>query len=102
MAHALDGSGPTTNSRRRRYRLRSGSFRHPKGEDGQGHGRSGAGGEKGGAVSEVIDDYAGSKPASGAPMISAIAKGVKASKIPAPTPSSTWTPTCQKLLSERV
>jgi hypothetical protein len=47
----------------RRYRARFGSFRHPKGEDGQGHGRGGAGGEKCGAVSEMIDDHAGSQPA---------------------------------------
>jgi hypothetical protein len=36
------------------------SFRHLQGEDDQGHERSAAGGEKGGAVSKVIDDHAGS------------------------------------------
>jgi hypothetical protein len=47
----------------RGYRLRFCGFRHLYGEDG--HGRGGAGGEKGGTVSEVIDDYAGSQPARG-------------------------------------
>ena len=43
--------------------LRFGSFRHPKSEDGQGHERGATGGKKSGAVSEVIDDLAGSKSA---------------------------------------
>ena len=54
---------PTPHSRLQRYRLRFGSFRHPKAEDGQGHDRGGAGGEKGGVVPEAIDDHAGSQPA---------------------------------------
>ena len=40
-----------------------GSFRHTESEYGEGHGRGGFGGEKRGAVSEMIDDHAGSQPA---------------------------------------
>jgi hypothetical protein len=32
-------------------------LRHPKSEDGQGRERGGAGGETGGALSEVTDDH---------------------------------------------
>jgi hypothetical protein len=96
-----------------------GSLRHPNGEDGQG--RGGAGGEKGGAVSEVINDYAAASPLDEEPipwaeamapwarlyrpvprMMAAITRDVRAPKIPAPMPSSTWTPISQKLLSDRV
>ena len=49
---------PTTGSRLLRYRLRFGSFGHPKGEDDQCHPRGSAQGEKGCAVSEMIDDHA--------------------------------------------
>jgi hypothetical protein len=43
--------------------MQFGSFRHPNGEDSQGHDCYGAGGEKGGAVSEVINDDARGQPA---------------------------------------
>jgi hypothetical protein len=56
----IGGSVPTTDSRLQRYRLRFRSFGHPKGEDDQCHRRGSASGEKGGTVSEMIDDHASS------------------------------------------
>src|SRR5271170_3261874 len=57
------GQDIEADSRLRRYRPPFDSFRHTKGEDDQRHGSSSAEGKKGRAVSEVIDDLAGSQSA---------------------------------------
>src|SRR4030081_2738894 len=60
-AHANNRLKTATDSRPQRYRLRFGRLGHRKGEDGQCDPRGRAQGEKGCAVSEMIDDHASSQ-----------------------------------------